>query len=93
VEPKSKLRIFMAEDKEPAMTSVDPWEKAADCERGLVSAADPKHRPVLEKVRDLWVALANKQSLMSPDDVAKEVETINRIHIALVSKEQSERLH
>jgi hypothetical protein len=44
-------------------TTADPWEKAADCERSLQADRDPQRRVVLEKLRDLWVALANQKFL------------------------------
>jgi hypothetical protein len=62
---------------------VDPWEKAADCERSAQAASDPQRRAVLEKLRDLWVALANQRDVMSQADLAKEVEVINQMHIQL----------
>ena len=42
------------------MITVDPWEKAADCERALDAAADPDRHAMLERVRDLWIALGNE---------------------------------
>jgi YozE SAM-like protein len=65
------------------MAHCDPWEKAADCERGL-AVADPKRRPILEQLRDLWIALGNEQSLMSDAQLAKEVEAIGRIQADMV---------
>jgi hypothetical protein len=67
------------------MTAVDPWEKAADCERSFHAAIDPQRRAVLRKIRDMWVALANEQSLMLEADVAQSAEAINRMHVELTA--------
>jgi hypothetical protein len=44
------------------MVQVDPWEKAADCERSKQSAIDPQRRAIFERLRDLWIALGNKRA-------------------------------
>jgi hypothetical protein len=63
------------------MITVDPWEKAADCERALQAAVDPNRNAMLEKVRDLWIALGNEQSLMTDEDLAESVQAISRMHV------------
>jgi len=63
------------------MITVDPWEKAADCERALDAAADPDRHAMLERVRDLWIALGNEQSLMTDEELAEGVQAINRMHV------------
>ena len=30
------------------MSQIDPWEKAADCERAVQAAADPQQKKILE---------------------------------------------
>ena len=43
---------------EDAMFQMDPWEKAADCERALGLAIDPVHRERLVNIREfgfLWL--------------------------------------
>ena len=67
------------------MTAVDPWEKAADCERSLQAAVDPQRRAILSKIRDMWVALGNEKSLMLDADVAQSAEAINRMHVELTA--------
>src|SRR5262249_39610678 len=39
---------------------VDPWEKAADCERAIRITLDPLHRETLTNIREFWIALAHK---------------------------------
>src|SRR5262245_57511748 len=46
------------------MSNIDPWEKAADCERARKSAADPEQRRLLANLRDLWIALGCQCELM-----------------------------
>ncbi len=65
------------------MTRIDPWEKAADCERALQIAADPQQKMILKNLRDLWVALANESGFMSADQLAEESEAIGRLHLEL----------
>ena len=65
------------------MSRIDPWEKAADCERAIQAAADPQQKTILKNLRYLWIALANESDCMSADEFAHESETIGRLHVAL----------
>jgi hypothetical protein len=67
------------------MTSVDPWEKAADCERSLQTVIDPERRAVLGKLRDLWIALANTKTLLTDGEMAKDIEVLNRMQVQLTA--------
>jgi hypothetical protein len=62
------------------MIQVDPWEKAADCERALRLALDPVHRDKLKDIREFWISLANAKPSLSEQEFAKEAETIGRLH-------------
>ena len=42
------------------MPQVDPWEKAADCERALRITVDPIRRETLSNIREFWIALAQE---------------------------------
>ena len=44
---------------------LDPWFKAAECERAIEIVADPERRVILNSLRSVWVALGNKQSLFN----------------------------
>ena len=44
------------------MFQIDPWERAAECERALRAGTDSTHRQILTDVRDLWIGLANTRS-------------------------------
>jgi hypothetical protein len=74
------------------MAAVDPWEKAADCQRGMATA-NAEQRPILEKLRNLWIALGNERSLMPPAQVAREIAAISRIHADMLSTERPTLLH
>jgi hypothetical protein len=74
------------------MSSIDPWEKAADCERAIKSVADPERRTVLANLRDLWIALGSQCELMSSDEIAQEAEAIGRLHADLYAA-RDRRLH
>jgi len=64
------------------MSNIDPWEKAADCERARKSAADPEQRRLLANLRDLWIALGCQCELMDSDEIAEQAEVIGRLHAA-----------
>jgi hypothetical protein len=62
------------------MLQIDPWERAAECERALRAANDPNRRQILTDVRDLWIGLANTRSLWTRVQFDEQVEAISRIH-------------
>jgi len=62
------------------MRQVDPWERAADCERALRLTLDPLHRDRLKDIREFWISLANARPFLSERQFAKEAEAIARIH-------------
>jgi hypothetical protein len=61
------------------MTTIDPWEKATECERYLQAVDDPQRRAIFANLRDLWVVLGNEKSLMTVAELAKEIDTIARL--------------
>jgi hypothetical protein len=67
------------------MFQVDPWEKAADCERALRLVIDPMHRERLLNIREFWISLANEKPLLSENEFAKQVEAIGRLHADLTA--------
>jgi hypothetical protein len=62
------------------MLQVDPWCKAAECQRAIEIIADPERRVVLKRLRSLWIALCNERSF---DEL--ELSIITRIHTQLMS--------
>jgi hypothetical protein len=58
------------------MQQIDPWVKAAECERAIRVVADPEHRSVLLSLRSLWIALGNEETIF--DTPARSV-TLRRL--------------
>jgi hypothetical protein len=46
---------------------IDPWEKAAECERAIRISFDPHRKSILTNLRELWMTLANEKSMGMPD--------------------------
>jgi hypothetical protein len=67
------------------MFQLDPWEKAADCERARGLASDSVHRRQLASIRESWISLARKQAFMSEGEFANEAEAIGRLHSTLTA--------
>src|SRR5262245_24214592 len=65
------------------MSQVDPWEKAADCERALRITVDPIRREILSNIREFWIALAGERPFLSEEDFAAEIEVISDFHATL----------
>jgi hypothetical protein len=67
------------------MFQVDPWEKAADCERELRLVIDPVHRERLLNIREFWISLANERPFLTEDEFARHAEVIGRHHADLIA--------
>jgi hypothetical protein len=81
MEQSSALPIESVEG-EATMTTINPWKKAAECERFLRTAVDPQKQAILTNLRELWIALATERNWSTPnwDD---EVEQIDDVHAHL----------
>jgi len=66
------------------MLEVDPWGKAAECERAIEIVADPERRVVLNSLRSLWLALGSQPSFKELERAGR-LSTIAQIHIELMS--------
>jgi len=66
------------------MILLDSWSKAAECERAMAIVADPERRIVLSSLRDLWIALGNRQTLLDQPERAAQLSTIVEIHAQLM---------
>jgi hypothetical protein len=64
---------------------IDPWDKAAECERAIEVVADPERRDVLMSLRTLWIALGNGKPVFDGAGRAVQVSTIARIHAEVMS--------
>ena len=67
------------------MLQIDPWVKAAECERAIRVIADPERRSVLISLRGLWVALGSEESIFDQTRQAGQVPKIAKIHAELMS--------
>jgi hypothetical protein len=79
----SFVKMVGCREREVFMPQVDPWEKAADCERALRITIDPIHRETLSNIREFWIALAQESRFLSDDALAAQIETIGRLHAKL----------
>jgi hypothetical protein len=66
------------------MQQIDPWVKAAECERAIRVVADPEHRSVLLSLRSLWIALGNEETIFDRSKQAGQVPKIAQIHAELM---------
>jgi hypothetical protein len=74
------------------MFQLDPWEKAAECQRALQAEADSTHRQILTNLRDLWIELANERSFLTRSEFDQQIEAIGGIHAYLI-KSVTTRIH
>ena len=65
------------------MSQIDPWEKAAECARAIQISLDPHHKNILSNIQQMWVALARQRNSLSAEDLAKEIESIGRLHVKM----------
>jgi hypothetical protein len=61
------------------------FECAAECERLMDAASDPLKKQTLEKLRDMWIALANEGVSVSPALLAMQLEQLGRVQSDLAS--------
>jgi hypothetical protein len=54
---------------------MDPWVKAACCERAISITLGPLHRETLSNIREFWIALAQKSRFLSDDTLVTQIET------------------
>ena len=63
------------------MSQIDPWEKAAECARAIEISIDPHRKAVLTNLEQMWIALANQRNFLIKEELAREAETIGRLHV------------
>jgi hypothetical protein len=63
------------------MLQIDPWTKAAECERAIRVVADPERRSVLISLQSIWIAVGSKDAFRQSGHVPK----IAQIHTELLS--------
>jgi hypothetical protein len=67
------------------MLQIDPWVKAAECERVILVVADPERRSVFISLRSFWIALGNKETNFDESRQTGQVPMIAQIHAELMS--------
>jgi len=67
------------------MFSLDPWSKAAECERAIERVADPERRIVLESLLNVWIELCGSLSHCGENGRAHDLSTIEQIHTELMA--------
>ena len=67
------------------MLQIDPWVKAAECERAIRVVADPERRSVLISLRSLWITLGNEETIFDSNRQPAQVPKIAQIHAELLS--------
>ena len=70
------------------MLHVDPWSKAAECDRAIAIVADPERRIVLLSLRDFWIALGNDMPCVSAHDETGRRSTMSVMHAQLSTVSQ-----
>jgi hypothetical protein len=66
------------------MLVLDPWSKAAECDRAIERVADPERRLVLESLRSVWIEVCDSLSLFDDSDRAHDLSAIAQIHRELM---------
>jgi hypothetical protein len=71
------------------MSLVDPFEKAADCERAIQISTDPVRKDILHNLQQMWIALATERAHLTPERLAREAEVISRLHLKLTGTDRT----
>jgi len=58
---------------------LDPWSKAAECDRAIERVADPERRVVLERLRLLWLDIC-KSLLIDHPGQTPHLSAIAQMH-------------
>ena len=74
-----------SEMKAGAIVVVDPWSKAAECDRAIELVADPERRIVLQSLRSLWIALGNPLLRSGKHARGGNLAAIAQIHTELMA--------
>ncbi|MET0631817.1 MAG: hypothetical protein ABWY92_13225 [Xanthobacteraceae bacterium] len=66
------------------MLQIDPWERAAECERYLQTEVDSTRREIFTNVRDLWIGLANARNFLTGAEFDQQIKTLDSIQADLI---------
>jgi len=70
---------------------VDPWSKAAECDRAIERVADPERRTVLQSLRSFWIELGDQLPTTAggrhgaDSTIHMQLSTITQIHTQLMA--------
>jgi hypothetical protein len=62
---------------------IDPWDKAAECDRALETCSDEGRMLVLVNLRELWIAIGNERA-GGMADWGEHAEQAAEIHTTVV---------
>jgi hypothetical protein len=51
--------------------------------RAVEHSADPNRKAELTLLQHMWIALANEEGFLSPEEIAQQIETIGRLQVEL----------
>jgi hypothetical protein len=51
------------------MSKIDPWEKAADCDRAIQISIDPHRKAVLINLQQMWIGLGNQREFLTQEEL------------------------
>ena len=69
------------------------WEKAAECARAIQISLDPHRKAVLSNLQQMWMVLADERRFLTPQELAREVEAIGRLHAGLDDADEPAARH
>src|SRR6478735_8615086 len=72
-------------DRGIRMPLLDPWSKAAECDRAIERIADPERRIVLESLRSVWIQVCGTHSLSDEAEQAPDLSIVVQIHAELMA--------
>ena len=67
----------------------DLLQRAADCQRAIGKALDPREAVALGILRDMWTALARESSGLSGSSLAMEIAAIEELQSIATRREKT----
>jgi hypothetical protein len=79
-----KQRIEKRMSRQPELL-----QRAADCQRAIDTALDPREAIALGILRDMWTALARESSGLSESSLAMEIAAIEELQSVATRREKT----
>ena len=67
------------------MQKYDLLANAAECERALHAATDADSRSAIERLRNLWLALASEEQIARHPDMVESISALTRLHAEMTA--------